>query len=368
MNHTLPSHASIALENVVKQHGDTLAVNTVSLEIRPGEFFSLLGPSGSGKTTILRLIAGLDQPDEGRIVIQGHVMQDVAPQHRPVNIVFQQYALFPHMTVFKNVAFGLEMQKVSPQDITQRVAETLDLVQLSGKHMRVPSELSGGEQQRVALARALVNRPSVLLLDEPLGALDQQLRQEMQRELKTLQEQLGITFFYVTHHQEEALTMSDRIAVMHNGQLLQVGSPQELYQSPATPFVAEFVGRSNRLDGTVVSIQSTHATLETKHVPPIHIPKPEEPTIHHSMTLILRPEWIHLTKNDHESGFDNHLPACIRNVQYLGNEFHYRLEVTPDIFWTATVPILGHQHAPFQTGEQVFIDWKTHDSVVLSTS
>ena len=368
MNHAVTSLASIHLEGVVKRYRDTLAVDTVSLEIQPGEFFSLLGPSGSGKTTILRLIAGLDQPDEGRITIQGRSMQDIMPQHRPINIVFQHYALFPHMTVFKNVAFGLEMQKVSHHDVKKRVTEMLSLVKLSGKHTCLPSELSGGEQQRVALARALVNRPSILLLDEPLGALDQQLRQDMQGELKTIQEQLGITFFYVTHHQEEALIMSDRIAVMNHGRLLQVGSPLNLYQRPTTAFVAEFVGRSNRLDGMLVSIDGARATLDAKQVPPIHIPKPEEATVHCPVTLLLRPERIHITKNAHETEFDNHLPARVRKVRYLGNEFHYRLEVTPEIFWTSTVSIPSQQYAPFQKGEQVFIHWKTLDGIILPTS
>ena len=368
MNHTATSVSSIHLEGIVKRYNETLAVDTVSLKIKTGEFFSLLGPSGSGKTTILRLIAGLDQPDAGRITIQGRSMEDVAPQHRPVNIVFQHYALFPHMTVFKNIAFGLEMQKVSHRDVQKRVMEMLSLVQLSGKHTRLPSELSGGEQQRVALARALVNRPSVLLLDEPLGALDQQLRQDMQGELKAIQEELGITFFYVTHHQEEALTMSDRIAVMNHGRLLQTGSPLELYQFPVTAFVAEFVGRSNRLDGTLVSINGTRALLEAKQIQPINIPKPEGTKVHRPVTLLLRPERIHLTKNAHEMEFDNHLPARVQKVRYLGNEFHYRLEVTPEIFWTSTVPISSQQYAPFQTGEQVFIHWKTFDGIALPTS
>ncbi|MGH9894973.1 MAG: ABC transporter ATP-binding protein, partial [bacterium] len=240
---------SVDIQDVVKYHGPTLAVDHVSLSVRRGEFFSILGPSGAGKTSILRLLAGFDQPDGGAIRIEGRPMQGVPPNQRPVNLVFQSYALFPHLSVFDNVAFGLRMRKVTGTEIAVRVPEALAMVRLTGKQHRNPSQLSGGEQQRVALARALVNRPAVVLLDEPLGALDQQLRQEMQVELKTIQEQVGITFLYVTHHQEEALTMSDRVAVMHHGRLLQIGPPREIYESPACTFVAGFIGVSNRLVG-----------------------------------------------------------------------------------------------------------------------
>jgi len=223
---------------LTKRHGDTLAVDGLSFEVKENEFFSILGPSGSGKTTTLRLLAGLLQPDGGDIFVNGQSMSGLPPNQRPVNTVFQDYALFPHMTVWNNVAFGLRMQGVPPSDITTRVEEVLNIVKLPGKAERLPSELSGGEQQRVALARALVNRPAVILLDEPLGALDQQLRQAMQGELKMIQAQAGATFICVTHHQSEALFLSDRIAVMHEGRVVQVGTPEELYAQPQSLFVA----------------------------------------------------------------------------------------------------------------------------------
>ena len=219
------SEYAVELKEVSKHFGPVVAVDDVSLSIRDGEFFSLLGPSGCGKTTTLRLIAGFELPTEGDVYIDGHLQGETPPYRRPVNTVFQSYALFPHMTVFQNVAFGLEMQKVAKEEIRQRVLEALEMVQLPGMENRKPAQLSGGQQQRIALARALVNRPKVLLLDEPLGALDLKLRKAMQLELKALQHRVGITFIYVTHDQEEALTMSDRIAVMNRGRVLQTGTP-----------------------------------------------------------------------------------------------------------------------------------------------
>src|SRR3990172_6065988 len=242
----------VELREVSKQCGETLALDHVTLRIRDGEFFSMLGPSGCGKTTSLRLMAGFDEPDAGEIWIGGKRQAAVPAHRRPVNTVFQSYALFPHMTVFENVAFGLEMAHVAREAIRRRVGEALEMVQLPGLESRRPRQLSGGQQQRVALARALVNHPQVLLLDEPLGALDLKLRKAMQLELKALQERVGITFVYVTHDQEEALTMSDRIGVMNGGRLLQVGAPDEIYENPAAEFVADFIGETNFIPVTVV--------------------------------------------------------------------------------------------------------------------
>jgi len=238
----------VRLVGVRKTYGDVVAVDGVDLEIAGGEFFTLLGPSGSGKTTTLRLIAGFERPDEGRIELHGRAVTGIAPYERDVNTVFQDYALFPHMTVAENVAYGLRVKGVGRRDRAQHVAEALEMVRLPDVGKRKPIQLSGGQRQRIALARALVNRPRVLLLDEPLGALDLKLRQEMQFELKRIQEEVRLTFLYVTHDQEEALTMSDRLAVFNEGRIEQVGTPAEVYERPATEFVAGFIGVSNVIE------------------------------------------------------------------------------------------------------------------------
>src|SRR5512143_4166545 len=241
--------SAILFEDVTRHFKDVHAVDGVTLQIGDGEFFSMLGPSGSGKTTCLRMIAGFDRPTSGKIFLYGQDVSDLPPYERPVNTVFQDYALFPHMTIDENIAYGLMIKKVPKPDRVRRVDEMLDLVRLPGFGHRRPSQLSGGQRQRVALARALINRPKVLLLDEPLGALDLKLRQQMQVELKSIQRTIGITFIFVTHDQEEALTMSDRIAVFNEGKIEQVGSPADMYEHPATRFVAGFVGISNLISG-----------------------------------------------------------------------------------------------------------------------
>ncbi len=242
----------VSLVDLVKRFGDVAAVAGIDVDMPSGEFFSMLGPSGCGKTTTLRMIAGFEQPTEGKILLDGADMAYTPPHKRNVNTVFQNYALFPHLNVADNVAFGLRRQKVGKQELRQRVGEALELVQLSGFEKRKPGQMSGGQQQRVALARALVLKPAVLLLDEPLGALDAKLRKALQIELKALQQQVGITFVYVTHDQEEALTMSDRIAVMADGKVEQIGPPQEVYEAPETVFVADFLGVSNLMDAEAV--------------------------------------------------------------------------------------------------------------------
>jgi putative spermidine/putrescine transport system ATP-binding protein len=243
-----PDAPDIRLEGLVKHYGETAAVDGVDLDVHHGEFFTLLGPSGSGKTTTLRLIAGFERPDAGRVLLRGADVSDRPPYARDVNTVFQDYALFPHLTVAENVEYGLRIRKVARPERTRRAAEALDMVRLPGLGGRRPAQLSGGQRQRVALARAIVNRPQVLLLDEPLGALDLKLRQEMQVELKRIQQEVGITFVYVTHDQEEALTMSDRLAVFNAGRIEQVGGPAEVYERPANEFIAGFVGVSNILE------------------------------------------------------------------------------------------------------------------------
>ena len=289
-------------ENLV---GAVKAVDEVSLGIRAGEFFSLLGPSGSGKTTSLRMIAGFDRPTSGKILLYGEDVSDLPPYERDVNTVFQDYALFPHMTVGANIAYGLMIKKVARAERGRRVEEMLDLVQLPGFSGRKPSQLSGGQRQRVALARALINHPKVLLLDEPLGALDLKLRQQMQVELKSIQQRVGITFIFVTHDQEEALTMSDRIAVFNHGRIEQVGTPAEIYEHPSTPFVAGFVGTSNLISGQVAKrITGSEATFS------------------------IRPEKIHLTSGSEGMGSDAFsADGKIRDVIYLGLYTRYFVEL-----------------------------------------
>jgi putative spermidine/putrescine transport system ATP-binding protein len=248
-----PNAIAVSFRGVSRRFGEVRAVDDVSFEIADGEFFSMLGPSGSGKTTCLRLIAGFEQPEAGEIALQGVNVQGVPPYERDVNTVFQDYALFPHMTVQQNVEYGLMIRKVAPDERRRRAAEMLELVKLAALGARKPNQLSGGQRQRVALARALINRPGVLLLDEPLGALDLKLREQMQEELKSLQRQVGITFVYVTHDQGEALAMSDRLAVFNHGRIEQVGTPAEIYEHPATAFVAGFVGASNVCAGALAS-------------------------------------------------------------------------------------------------------------------
>jgi putative spermidine/putrescine transport system ATP-binding protein len=285
--------------------GDVKAVDNVSLEISDGEFFSLLGPSGSGKTTSLRMIAGFDRPTSGQILLYGRDVSNLPPYERDVNTVFQDYALFPHMTVGENVAYGLMIRKVSKPDREKRADEMLDLVQLPGFSERKPSQLSGGQRQRVALARALINHPKVLLLDEPLGALDLKLRQQMQVELKSIQKRVGITFIFVTHDQEEALTMSDRIAVFNQGRIEQVGTPAEIYEHPVTPFVASFVGTSNLISGEVANRITGSAAR-----------------------FSVRPEKIRLAKSDEKSDPDMFsADGKVRDVVYLGLYTRYLVEL-----------------------------------------
>ncbi len=287
---------AIQLEGVTKRFGEVAAVDDVSLEIKTGEFFSLLGPSGCGKTTTLRMIAGFEQPNEGRILLEGEPVEDVPPYHRNVNTVFQSYALFEHLNVKDNVAFGLKRKKVPSDEIERRVGEALDLVNLGQRADARAAELSGGQQQRVALARAVVNRPAVLLLDEPLGALDLKLRRQMQVELKEIQREIGITFVYVTHDQEEALAMSDRIAVMSEGRVIQSGVPEDVYERPGEAFVAGFIGVSNLMEG----VAEDKDTVKLASGQRVKAPLPEDIGRGETVRLSVRPEKIAL--DDLEEG------------------------------------------------------------------
>lgn len=310
---------AVELQHVHKRFGDVAAVDDVSLQIPQGEFFSMLGPSGCGKTTTLRMIGGFELPTSGEVLIQGQPMGSTPPYQRHVNTVFQSYALFPHLTVGQNIAFGLEMRDVPKVERAQRVANALQLVRLEGYADRRPKQLSGGQQQRVALARALVNEPSVLLLDEPLGALDLKLRKELQLELRALQERIGITFIYVTHDQEEALTMSDRIAVMHRGKLLQAGTPAEIYERPSCRFVADFIGETNFLRGTVVRAGDGRATV--KLAGDIHVEgmSPRSVTVGSEADIAIRPEKARLDSVRPETNV-NVFPAVVERIVYVGSD------------------------------------------------
>jgi spermidine/putrescine transport system ATP-binding protein len=299
--------------------GEVNAVDDVTLQINQGEFFSLLGPSGCGKTTSLRMIAGFEYPTQGEILINGQALGRTPPFRRPVNTVFQNYALFQHMTVFQNVAFGLEMEKLPKDEIFRRVAAALAMVQLNGMERRRPRQLSGGQQQRVALARALVKRPAVLLLDEPLGALDQKLRKEMQLELKGLQIQVGITFIYVTHDQEEALTMSDRMAVMNRGKILQLGTPVEVYERPANRFVADFIGETNFFPGVICALEKERATIRLQDLN-AELSALLEGDLHLGQQVVLsvRPEKIRLSAEPALP--QNSLPARVDKTAYVGSD------------------------------------------------
>ena len=356
----------VEVRDVSKAYGTIRAVNRFSLNVRRGEFFSLLGPSGSGKTTILRLLAGFERPDQGDIVIDGRSMHDVPPNQRPVNLVFQHYALFPHLTVFRNIAFGLEMQGLPRADIASRVTMALDMVKLQGKQERLPTQLSGGEQQRVALARALVNHPAVVLLDEPLGALDQQLRQDMQVELKAIQERVGLTFICVTHHQGEALTMSDRVGVMAQGRVLQVGTPHEVYDTPNSAFVACFIGVTNCLRGRVATVDGTRCTLHVPDLPHIVVRPSFAVSQGREISVAVRPERLHLSKDGQRDGFDNSVPARIAKAIYGGHEMQYQLRLSDQVLWTARVPNLGTAQQQFLPGDAIFVRWNAQDGSVLA--
>ncbi len=358
---------AVRLQGVTKRfpggrnHDPVVAVDDLDLDIRDGEFFSLLGPSGCGKTTTLRMIAGFEYPSAGSLQIFGQEVGLEPPNKRPVNTVFQSYALFPHMTVAKNIAFGLEMQQLPVDEIDRRVAEVIELVQLQGREGRRPKQLSGGQQQRVALARALVNHPKVLLLDEPLGALDLKLRQAMQLELKRIQEQVGITFVYVTHDQEEALTMSDRIAVMDGGRLLQVGDPEEIYDRPRTRFVADFIGDTNLLIAEVLDADT--ARLYDGTVVRVPTGAPAGSTV----TLAVRPEKLGLWHADAERDLRlDALTGTIRRVTFLGNAINYEVvagERAPVELVVRQGNTPGIEH--FADGERVRVRWLPGSVAVL---
>lgn len=342
------------------------AVRDINLAIRAGEFFTLLGPSGCGKTTTLRLIAGFELPTSGEVLIMGQPMTHIPPYRRPVNTVFQNYALFPHITVLQNVAFGLAVKRVPREERERRAREALELVRLPALADRKPAQLSGGQQQRVALARALVNRPAVLLLDEPLGALDLKLRKEMQIELKHLQTQVGITFIYVTHDQEEALTMSDRIAVMSSGQVLQLDTPLNIYEKPATRFVADFIGETNFLSATVAGTEGGHTILKVGEE---RLAALADSSLApgQSVTLTLRPEKALLARPNEPAGATP-LSGVIREVVYIGTDTRYVIALSHGESIVARIQnVGGHGVGEYAVGEAVRVWCAPEDARVLTT-
>ncbi len=347
----------VELVDVVKRFGAVTAVDGVSLQVERGEFFALLGPSGCGKTTILRMIAGLETPTAGAILLRGAHIEEIPAHRRDVNTVFQSYALFPHMSVFDNVAFGLRMKKTAEGEVLRRVEEALDLIQMSGYEARRPRELSGGQQQRVALARALVNRPAVLLLDEPLGALDLKLRRQMQRELKDIQRRVGITFLFVTHDQEEAMAISDRIAVVQGGRVEQVGSPSEVYERPATRFVADFIGLSNRFEGRVVARADGRIVVEAGGVRVSAV----SGTVRERVCIVVRPERVRVGA-EAPAGVDHVFSGAVRDATYVGAGTFYAVDVGGMDVLCFTAGNGAVRHA---TGERVFVGWSAQDGHVI---
>ena len=364
----------VQLSRVSKTFGDVKAVSDLSLEIRRGEFFSLLGPSGCGKTTTLRLLAGFEQPDEdgGEVRLLGEVVNRKRPYERKVAMVFQNYALFPHLSVQRNVAFGLEQRKTPAAEIGDRVRRALEMVRLAPDIFarRMPAQLSGGQRQRVALARALVLEPDILLLDEPLGAIDLKLRKEMQLELKALNQQLGTTFVYVTHDQEEALTMSDRIAVMENARVAQLGTPAEIYESPRTAFVAKFIGESNFFDG--ITEGRNGRTWRVARPGGGHFLVPDHSALREGepLRIAVRPEWMDLWRPEDVPAGENAVGGTVRDVIYLGETMHVIVTVPGCEDVTVAVRNEGQliKPLPWRRGDQAAVAWRPEDCQILEES
>ena len=358
--------AYIDIRGVSKHFGQVVAIGGVDLAIRSGEFFSLLGASGCGKTTLLRMLAGFESPTRGEIFIDGVSMSQVPAYRRPTNMVFQNYAIFPHLTVWKNLAYGLRYDKIDKSEMDARVSEALEMVKLSGFGGRKSHELSGGQRQRVALARALIKRPKVLLLDEPLGALDKKLRADMQLELRALQETVGITFIFVTHDQEEAMSLSDRIAVMSEGRVLQIASPKELYHRPVNVEVADFIGQMNFIDARVSEVSGKVAVLETAGLGRIRTPLGEASSLPEGAEIVvaIRPEKLSL------SGAPQERPGAVRGVMkaatYLGDRSHFYVTLPgrEEALVVAATDTGTGGPEPLDRGAPVWVSW-SEDALVL---
>jgi spermidine/putrescine transport system ATP-binding protein len=360
------STADVRLEHVTKRFGETVAVDDMVLDVLRGEFFSLLGPSGCGKTTTLSMIGGFEEPTSGTVYLGDRDVSRVAPYRRDVNTVFQSYALFPHLNVFDNIAFGLRRRRRGKVDIERRVAEALALVDLPGFEKRTPGQLSGGQQQRIALARALVNEPRVLLLDEPLGALDLKLRKQMQLELKRIQRDVGITFIYVTHDQEEAMVMSDRLAVMDAGRIEQLGPPEAVYERPETEFVASFLGASNLINARLVARRGAEQTqLQLDGGDVVSVPTDRIPEGRDTVKVGVRPEKVHLELSTEvvKEGF-NSITGRVIQASYLGVSHQYTIEGPHGASVTVYVQNLGVAHPP-ALGDTVRLIWRPEHSFVV---
>jgi putrescine transport system ATP-binding protein len=357
----------LRLEGVTRRFGDVAAVDNVDLVVRRGELFSLLGESGCGKTTLLRMIAGFEIPDGGRVVIDGRDMTDVAPYDRPVNMVFQSYALFPHMTVATNVAYGLRQEGMARRERDDRVNEVLSLVDLSNLADRKPDQLSGGQRQRVALARGLAKRPAILLLDEPLGALDRKLRARTQFELVNLQDRIGTTFILVTHDQEEAMTMSDRIAVMRAGGIQQIGAPREVYEYPNSRFVADFIGAANLLEGVVVAMDAGLATIRLSATGTAVVTATDAPVaVGAAVTVMVRPEKIQTSGGP--GGALNGMSGVVRDIAYLGDLSVYHVEIADGLRMQVAMANRRHtDEKPLTWDDTVHLTWHPGDGMILTT-
>ena len=364
----------VQIDRVTKYFGSVTAVNDISLDIREGEFFSLLGPSGCGKSTTLRMVAGFEEPDRGSILIQGLDVTSKPANKRNVNMVFQNYELFPHMTVYQNVSYGLKIKRIPKSEARSRTEAMLETVGVGGLGHRRAGQLSGGQQQRVALARALVNQPAVLLLDEPLSALDAKLRKRMQLELKTIQHKLGTTFIYVTHDQEEALMMSDRIGIMSNGQLLQVGSAREIYESPGNAFVADFVGSMNEFSLRADEVDGHRAIARLGDGQQVAVGVAADTAVGSSLRVAIRPERVRLQPRRRPDSAGDGVPpgaeqcvvfGVVGEVMYLGPLTHYLID-TPALGRLVSQQLSERQQARFASGAQVTLSWEADGAFVLS--
>jgi putrescine transport system ATP-binding protein len=369
----LPAAADMPLlriEGVGKTFGNFRAVDRLSLDIRAGEFFALLGPSGCGKTTLLRMLAGFETPDEGRILLDGNDIAPVLPHERPVNMMFQNYALFPHLSVRDNIAFGLKRARLPRAEVNARVAEMVALVKLEGLETRRPDQLSGGQKQRVALARSLARRPQVLLLDEPLAALDKKLRESTQAELMDLQRRLGMTFIVVTHDQEEAMTMASRIGVMNAGRLEQVATPRDLYEAPHSRWVAEFVGDVNLFDGEVTSREHHRLTIATRDGGTVVVAEPRQPITKTSVCVAIRPEKVRLSRRGPASDAThaqaiNRLEGVVTDVGYLGGLTAYKVKLDSGMVMRSSMANTARLDVDAYSVNQRVVVWFTPDDCVV---